>query len=141
MGHQISLEKLNTCGIRGVADKWIKSYLTGRKQVVFNNGQSSSSILYVTIGTPQGSILGPLLFIICINDVPNCLKFSTPVCYADDSNLLIVHFDPEELIRRGNIDLMNVRSWLNKNKLALNVGKTQAVIFRTPNTYPKIYNH
>ena len=134
MDHDILLKKLNSCGIRGIANDWIKSYLTGRKQLVFNNGHWSSTILDITIGTPQRSILGPLLFIIYINDLPNCLEFSSPVLYADDSNLLISHNDPQELIRRGNIDLINVRNWLNKNKLSLNTSKTQAVIFRTPNT-------
>ena len=108
--------------------------MSDRKQLVCNNGHFSSTILDIENGAPQGSILGPLLFLIYINDLPSCLKHSTPVFYADDSNLLISDTNCETLIRKGNEDLANVQNWLISNKLALNVGKTQAIIFRTPNT-------
>ena len=132
--HNILLQKLDRYGIRGVANKWFKSYLSNRKQLVCVAGHLSSTILDVEYGAPQGSILGPLLFLIYINDLPSCLEHSTPVFYADDSNLLISDSNCQTLIRKGNEDLANVQNWILSNKLALNIGKTQAIIFRTPNT-------
>ena len=94
-----------------------------------------SNIRSVIHGTPQGSILGPLLFLIYINDLPNCLQHSYPIFFADDTTLLLDNISGEKLIEKGNADLVNIQNWLISNKLALNVSKTQAVIFKTPNTH------
>ena len=86
--HDILLSKLYHYGIRGIAHAWIKSYLSGRKQYVSLNNKTSS-ILDIIYGVPQGSILGPILFIIYINDIPNICNLSKFILYADDANILI----------------------------------------------------
>ena len=86
--HSILFVKLEYYGIRGIALDWFKSYLTGRKQYVTYNGTSSSTKV-IKCGVPQGSILGPLLFLLYINDLPNVCKSTNPVLYADDTNLFI----------------------------------------------------
>ena len=129
----IILTKLYKCGVRGTAHDWFKSYLTGRTQQV-QIGDTMSSIQNIVHGTPQGSILGPLLFLIYINDLPNCLKHSYPIFFADDTTLLLNNLSGNKLIEKGNEDLINIQTWLISNKLALNISKTQAVIFKTPNT-------
>ena len=86
--HKILLFKLDQYGIRVVANDVIRSYLTNRKQFVSGNGYSSS-LLDISIGVPQGSVLGPILFLIFINDLSNCSNFKT--LYADDSVLTLSH--------------------------------------------------
>ena len=86
VNHNILLRKLEFYGIRGLALQWFKNYLTGRTQyVLYNNTQSSKQ--YITCGVPQGSVLGPLLFLIYINDIPNCLKHSKSIVFADDTTI------------------------------------------------------
>ena len=142
--HKILLQKLSKCGIRGLANKWFESYLSNRTQQVQIDGILSSNICKVKHGTPQGSILGPLLFLIYINDLPNCLQFSKPLFYADDTNLLLSATLCDDLITKGNAELRNINEWVNSNKLSLNENKSHAVMFRTRNTrisgnLPKLY--
>ena len=87
MNHSILLQKLNFYGICGVAEKWIESYLSGRKQFV-KLCDSSSNALGVSCGMPQGSVLQPRLFILYINDICNVSKFLKFVLFADDTNIL-----------------------------------------------------
>ena len=115
--HKILLEKLSNCGIRGIAKKWFESYLSNSKQQVQINGVLSSNICHVSHGTPQGSILGPLLFLIYIADLPNCLEHSTPLFFADDTNLLLSATLCEDLILKGNRELQNIHVWVNCNYL------------------------
>ena len=83
VNHNILLRKLELYGIRGIA---FEHYLTGRKQyVMYNNTQSFMQ--YITCGVPQGSVLGPLLVLICINDIHNCLKHSKSIVFADDTTI------------------------------------------------------
>ena len=86
--HEILLKKLENYGIRGIALDWLKSYLSDRKQFVSVNGTDSTEKL-IRYGVPQGSVLGPLLFIIYINDIPNIAKLAKFILYADDANILI----------------------------------------------------
>ena len=86
VNHSILLEKMYFYGIRGTALKWFISYLSSRSQFVTYNGVRSTTKL-ITCGVPQGSILGPLLFLIYINDLHNVCKYSLPILFADDTNL------------------------------------------------------
>ena len=129
VNHNILLKKLEHYGIRDVAKNWFCSYLSYRKQFV-SLGGVSSNYLPITCGVPQGSILGPLLFIIYINDMHNAIKFSKVHHFADDTNLLFSHKNPKILRKRVNADLALLFDWLCANRLSLNVGKTEFVIFR-----------
>ena len=86
--HNILLSKLNHYGIRGVANKWFSSYLSNRKQYVYVNG-TESEMSTIRYGVPQGSVLGPLLFLIYINDLNKAIKYSITRHFADDTSLLI----------------------------------------------------
>jgi retron-type reverse transcriptase len=129
VNHKILLKKLEHYGIRSIANNWFDSYLSGRKQFV-NLGGINSNNLPITCGVPQGSILGPLLFIIYINDMHSAIKFSKVHHFADDTNLLFSHKNPKILRKRVNADLELLFDWLCANRLSLNVGKTEFVIFR-----------
>ena len=125
------IKKLKHYGVRGLALNWFQSYMNGRSQVVEVNREISKTPRYLSNGTPQGSILGPLLFIIYINDMHNCLKHGSSVYFADDTSILIAHSNYNTLVQRGNEDLQNLSNWLISNKLTLNAQKTKVVIFRS----------
>ena len=126
--HNILLRKLSHYGIRGNTYNWMKSYLSNRKQYVSTNGENSS-LTQIKYGVPQGSILGPLLFIIYINDIPNICKIAKFILYADDANIIITGKDEIEVweeLQKINTALVN---WVNSNGLALNLKKTKYMIF------------
>ena len=130
VSHDILLEKLEYYGVRGVALKWFGSYLTDRKQFVSVNGVSSD-ILDMKCGVPQGSVLGPLLFLIFINDLPSVSKKLKFYLFTDDTN---IYFDAEKLEKiekTVNAELKKVNRWLLLNKLALNVEKSNFVLFHS----------
>ena len=129
VNHKILLTKLEHYGIRGPILKWFESYLTDRKQSVFYKGKSSD-ILSITCGVPQGSVLGPLLFLLYINDLPNISNKLKFFLFADDTNLYYESHDLKEIEKTVNEELKKLSLWLNINRLALNVGKTNFVIFR-----------
>ena len=126
--HEILLYKLQHYGIRGNTLKWLRSYLHDRKQYVSINGKNSSC-RKITYGVPQGSILGPLLFIIYINDMPEIDKLAKFILYADDANIIITGKNTLE-IEQKMIEL-NERlvRWVNSNGLMLNLKKTHFMIF------------
>ena len=132
--HNILLHKLNHYGIRGTALNWFESYLTGRTQQVCFSGHASNNINAINLSVPQGSILGPLLFIIYVNDFPNCLKNGTSLSFADDTSILISGKNANSIFAKGNQELCNIDNWLIANKLSLNVSKTKCVYFRTVNS-------
>ena len=119
------LKKLRRYGIRGTALKWFETYLINRSQIVEVNGERSRFFKYLYNGTHQGSILGPLLFIIYINDMHFCFKNGAPVFFADDTNVLIAHLNFNTLMKMGNEELKNLNDWLITNKLTLNSKKKQ----------------
>ena len=128
--HEILLNKLNFYGVDSISLKWFQSYLTDRKQRTYVNG-SLSDYGSTVCGVPQGSILGPLLFLIYINDLPPSGLSSTPRLYADDTCLTLSSHDPTDLQIKLNSDLNKVQSWLQANKLSLNVKKTKYSIIAT----------
>ena len=134
--HNILLKKLQCYGIRGIACEWFKSYLSDRAQYVLYNN-TESEYMKITCGVPQGSILGPLLFIIYINDIVNVSNILKPMLFADDTSLFHAHTHFHTLIEEVNIELQKIAIWFNTNKLTLNVKKSNFIIF-TPKG--KIYN-
>ena len=122
--HEILLSKLELYGFRGAGLRLFKNYLTDRTQVtVINNVKSETCT--VRCGVPQGSILGPLLFLLYINDLPNCSLRSDVRMYADDTNLTYASANPGELFSSLTHDLGNLKQWLDCNRLSLNVVKTK----------------
>lgn len=146
LDHSILLTKLKHYGINGIAHDLVRSYLTNRFQYIeFNNTQSK--LLPIKTGVPQGSILGPLLFIIYVNDLSNVSNIFYPIIYADDTTLITTLKTIKLYNNSSNIDtvlnneLCKISNWLKLNKLSLNCEKTKAMIFHTPQriiTYPKI---
>ena len=132
--HQILLNKPNHYGIRGCALSWFKSYLSRRLQYVTYNGSQSSQQM-IKCGVPQGSILGPLLFLIYINDLRIVCKSTEPVLFADDTNLFSSGSNAISLQDGVNNDLAIIAEWLKVNKLSLNIKKTHFMCFSARNKY------
>ena len=130
VNHKILLSKLEHYGVRGCALEWFGSYLSDRKQYVSVNG-SNSNLLSVTCGVPQGSVLGPLLFLIYINDLPNASKKLNFYLFADDTNIYYESSNLSNLIKIVNRELKSVKKWLDANKLSLNIDKTNYIIFHS----------
>ena len=106
------------CGVRDIALQWFKGYLSCRKQFVQYNGYSSSS-LDITCGVPQGSILGPLLFLVYINDLCNVSKVLELILFADDTNIFYSHTDASYLMEVVNLELKKITCWFYTNKLSI----------------------
>ena len=119
----ILISKLEKYGIVGMSLQIIKSYLTNRTQCVEIEG-NRSEYRDVDIGVPQGSILGPLLFLIYINDFPKICTNSSCILYADDTAIFFENENAETLQHDINLDLPRVSEWLKSNKLSLNTDKT-----------------
>ena len=135
--HNILLYKLKRYGIRGFALSWFKSYLSNRQQFV-SIGNVESSFLNIKCGVPQGSILGPLLFLIYINDIVNSSTILSFVLFADDTNIVLSHKNLNRLISTLNVELAKVSSWFKCNKLSLNISKTNFMHYQTAHTNIKL---
>ena len=133
LDHTILLHKLQTYGINDVELSLFRSYLTDRKQYVYYSGICSNHAA-ITTGVPQGSILGPLLFLIYINDMSRASTFFHILSYADDTTLtcIIDGSDLHNFSTKLNNELCKIDDWLTVNKLSLNVGKTKYMIFAKP---------
>ena len=130
--HQILLYKLEFYGIRGTPLKWFKRYLSNRKQYVkYNNSDSLQRD--ITYGVPQGSILGPLLFIIYINDLPFCVEHCKTILFADDTTIYKTGKQVNNIYEDMNKELQILADWFRANKLSLNISKTKCMLFcRSP---------
>ena len=128
--HLCLLHKLEHYGIRGKSLKWFEDYLTARSQKVKYN-QDESSSLTIGYGVPQGSILGPILFVIYINDLPKSLLKSSIGMYADDTVIYFSDSCPDVIKQVLQNDLTNVEKWLVSNRLILNQSKTKWMLFGT----------
>ena len=135
--HTILLNKLSHYGIRGNALLLLKSYLSDRTQTVSLSGKTSDSKI-MDYGVPQGSILGPLLFIIYINDIPNVCKLAKFILYADDANIFITGVNSHEIMTKYEQLSTALADWVDSNGLLLNVGKTNYMIFTNSNNIDNI---
>ena len=125
--HEIILRKLSYFGADQATAKWFQSYLSNRTQRCNVNGNLSTAST-VTCGVPQGSILGPLLFLMYINDLPNCLQVAAPRMFADDTSITLSAKTVANLKLAVTSELNNLTCWLRANKLSLNVAKTELMI-------------
>ena len=128
INHDILIKKLEHYGIRNQTLNWFVSYLSGRQQYTEINGVKSNKQVLKT-GVPQGSILGPLLFLIYINDFVDSSDILKSILFADDTN--VFHSDSDLLTVQNtmNLELTSVSTWLLSNKLSLNVSKTKFMLF------------
>ena len=116
-------------GIRGITNKWFETYLKDRQQFVSINGYSSEC-LSMPIGVPQGSVLGPLQLLLCINDLNLAIKHFKVHHFADDTDLLYTNNSIKKPNKFLNKDLKNLTNWLNANKFTLNFHKTEMILFK-----------
>ena len=128
--HNLLCDKLEYYGLRGNINKLIKSYLTDRKQYVSLSG-FDSEIKNITCGVPQGSSLGPLLFLIYINDFRLCLDKTSSGHFADDTFLIFNSKNPKTIETVMNYELKLMTKWLRLNKLSLNAAKTELIFFHS----------
>ena len=140
VNHAILIQKLCNYGLNVNVINWFESYLKDRSHVTTING-IKSNVQISTCGIPQGSILGPLLFILYINDLPEHVSNVQVSMYADDTAIVYSSKDINDVVDRINDDLKKVDNWLSRNKLSLNIQKTSFMIIGTPQKLAHISNH
>lgn len=139
LNHSLLLEKLHSYGVRDIPLSLIKSYLTDRMQYVVANGEPSR-MLKTNIGVPQGSILGPFLFLVFVNDLPSYL-IEDCILYADDTNIFITSKNESTLYKTAEVILQKLSLWLHTNKLVPNTSKSNYMVFSAKNkTLTNNYN-
>ena len=125
--HTILIRKLRKCGVDSSSLKLFESYLCDRNQKFSTNGHLSNTAP-VTCGVPQGSNLGPLLFLVYINDLPNCLASASPRIFTDDTYITFAASTMTGLEVAVNFELRNLQRWLITNRLSLNIAKTEFMV-------------
>ena len=136
--HTILLDEMNKYGIRGLANKWFASYLNTRTlrvkcNVASGNNQTLSDDKTIDIGTPQGSCLGPLLFLLYNNDLYLNLEHTKVILFADDTTIYMGHRNLNYFRWCIETDLLNISDWFKANKLTLNVNKSHCMLFKKNN--------
>jgi len=126
----ILIKKLEHYGVRGLILDWFRSYLYDRAQATYVNS-TLSTFKNTTCGVPQGTVLGPLLFLIYINDIASAVTEGELKLFADDSNLFVVAKDIQQLFHVSNRELNNINQWFICNKMYLNKDKTNFMIFKS----------
>ena len=137
--HDILCQKLQHYGVRQGELSWFKSYLSNWKQFC-RVSSTDSKAEDITIGVPQGSCLGPLLFLIYINDLPLVITNSNASMYADDTSICYHSHDITQVNEASNRDLYNLEKWLEGNKLSLHVVKTHVMLISTKQKYKALQN-
>uniref|UniRef100_A0A3B3H5U1 Reverse transcriptase domain-containing protein n=1 Tax=Oryzias latipes TaxID=8090 RepID=A0A3B3H5U1_ORYLA len=127
LNHTMLLSRLQKYGFRGIAYSWLESYLINRCQYVYFNNEKSD-MCPVTCGVPQGSLLGPILFILYINDLCKVSDLLNCVLYADDTTLYLSGDNLEKLLSDITKELSIIKQWFDSNKLSLNQNKTKYII-------------
>ena len=130
--HSILLKKLELYGVTDRNHTWFKNYLSNRKQFIQINNEENTELETITCGVPQGSILGPLLFLLYVNDLKNASNLLGLIMFADDTNLFLTHKDIIYLFETANLQLERINQWFISNKLSLNVSKTKYSFFHKP---------
>ena len=138
VNHSVLIDKLQAIGLDNNAVNWMHSYLVGREQVVEVNGTVAPP-LPITCGVPQGSILGPLLFLIYINDMASACDCNL-FLFADDSALLVSDKDKTQVEKALSSELDKICTWLNDNKLSIHLGKTESILFGSTPKLSKVDN-
>ena len=133
VNHDILISKLEHYGINGLSIRWFKSYLHERKQCIFYSDERKTDLCNIVCGVPQGSILGPLLFLIYVNDLCKASSILTPVMFADDTNLFLSNKNIIDLFNDMNTEIRKVSKWFKANKLSLNLTKTKWTLFHSSN--------
>ena len=136
INHKILIQKLAHYGIRAITQLWFKDYLENRKQIV-KYDRIRSNKMVIRSGVPQGSILGPILYLLYINDTEQCSKLLSFILFADDTNIFYSNscLKPLNVILQTEIN--KVTKWLNVNKLSLNIQKIKFILFRSSKKKPK----
>jgi hypothetical protein len=132
---------MSEMGIRGIVLKWFQSYLNNRAQrmeLTYRCNETNRIIKCLSAerpirnGVPQGSVLGPVLFLLYINDLESCIKYGRPTCFADDTSILISGKSVSSVQGKVNETIKKLTEWFSRNKLIINKGKTTAILFHQP---------
>ena len=133
VNHRITLDKLYHYGIHGTINSWFKDYLTNRSQCTIFDGHISLK-LNISTGVPQGSVLGPILFLIYINDIVKVFDCAKSILFADDMTLYFTGSHNDTLFHLANQDLNKLHNWCLSNRLTINNDKTHFILFSNKDT-------